>query len=177
MMLFSCYQSLFLIVLYIKLFVASGLSLDFEEHSTHFVTNSCLQNVNIFGPGWDQPQLVFPSRYFFVDHASNCSKRIKFAHIESYSKTNRCLARIQLLNQTQFMNDLLIVRYRLVSDFCENFDILLYDELDKLVVKRSVKSKIYEDNCSCHYNQWNSAMQCDQHTELYQKIHDDLRLV
>lgn len=147
-----------------------------HQHDTQVVTTDCLRDIRIYGPGWEQPELLLPSRYFFVDHVPNCDKRVVRATIVSRSKS-RCLAKMQTFNQTLFSHDLVIFRYRLVTDECDNFDILLYDNVGDVVAKRHVKGSTLSDDCHCatEANRWKDKMRCDATPELYKRIEQDLK--
>lgn len=139
------------------------------------VATDCLRNVNIYGPGWDDPALIVPSRYFFVDHPANCTNRVKSAVIESLSNV-RCLARMQVFDASQFSNDLTIFRYRLVNDAClDGLEIILKDENNEIVARRSVEEPIYDDQCYCPERSWPEKAKCDPSSVMYDRLRKDLR--
>ncbi|KAI1309340.1 Protein O-glucosyltransferase 1 [Halotydeus destructor] len=139
---------------------------------TTIKSKGCLRDVIVHGPGWEKPQLIFPSRYFFVEHPPDCHNRISSARIAS--RSSKCLSRIQFFNETQYANDMVIVRYRLVQDECRDVTISLHDEEGVVVVEKQFGGTIYNENCNCPSATWYSDMQCDSNSEAFTQIEDDL---
>ncbi|RWS09674.1 KDEL motif-containing protein 1-like protein [Dinothrombium tinctorium] len=160
------------IYLLLVIFVNAGATVDSNEQSN--------VGVKVFGPGWDNPQLIFPSRYFFVQHFSD--KRVVRVEIEGKVGENvaanrkDCRIWTQVFNETNFDFDMIIVRYKLMSDRCSNGVIIkLFDANNELLMKKETSTAIYAEECVCHNLRWNELMNCDQNSEIYNQLFADLR--
>lgn len=139
--------------------------------------SNCLKDIKVFGPGWDNPGLILPSRYFFIDHPPDCDERIGKVLIKSLTAV-RCLVRVQIFNQTQFGNDLIIARYRLVEQSCGGgFQILITDLHDNVIKSKAVTEVIYDEQCNCPKEDWFDQLKCDSSDRIYDRLRLDLAWV
>ena len=137
---------------------------------------TCLDQIRVSGPGWDDPTLILPSRYFFIEYPEDCPDRIHKIIVTSPNGYKDCPSRIQMLNETLHGNHLAIVRYKLFTQVCKNgISISLLDQKGNEVKKKLVQVPIYDEVCSCQSEDFWHRMKCDSNSEMYQQIQDDLR--
>lgn len=147
-------------------------------HLIHVISCGCLRDINVYGPGWDDPSLVLPSRYFFIQYPGKCTERISKVVIESKSNRNGCRIKQQVFHDTLYKVGLTVVRYRLFDKVCENgLRITLSDEEGREIKRKETDQVVVDEECSCRQSNFNERMNCDLKPELYQRINDDLRLV
>lgn len=144
----------------------------------HVISSNCLSGVKVYGPGWDDPSLVLPSRYFFVEYPEKCHRKISKVIIESLKEDKVCRNKQQIFHDTFYKVGLTLVRYRLLDKVCEDgLRVMLLDENGQEVKRIESKQVIGDEDCVCPQSDFDQRMECDTTPELYQRIDDDLRSV
>lgn len=121
----------------------------------------------VYGPGWDSPQLVFPSRYFFVQNVNVVNVKIT-----PLSSETRCPFWTQIFRDSNF-NNITIVRYKLMTDVCPQGIIIQLLGDDVVLAERQYDGDIYSEECHCPNQDWSSLMNCHQIN--HQQIDEDLK--
>lgn len=136
----------------------------------------CGSNLSIYGPGWDQPELILPSRYFIINIPNHCDKEAYQVDIIPPRGQKDCLFKQQTLRQT--LLSIVIVRYRLLSLSCTSgFTITISNKTTgQALAIKEVTSAIKSEDCMCPSPDFSEQMGCS--TDLkWSRIEDDLRYV
>ena len=147
----------------------------------HFATanlsvDDCLQGMRVQGPGWDQPDLVLPSRYFFLHLPDGCDKQLLDVAVQSPKGLADCQVRVQVLRQT--IHPWIIVRYRLLSPLCENgLSIRIINKSSgQVVARKDISSVIRSEECTCRLPDFAKRLNCAS-DQASSRISSDLRFV
>ncbi|CAG2118092.1 unnamed protein product [Medioppia subpectinata] len=124
--------------------------------------------IEITGLGWHSPQLVFSSRYFFVWNQSVTSVVIT-------SPDNGCRVWHQMFNETNFMSNLTIIRYKVLSDVCVGgLEMSLLGTDGDVLARKVVTEDVWSERCVCRRPDWSQLMNCDQMSQQFTQIDSDL---
>lgn len=141
------------------------------------ISCNCLLGIEVYGPGWETPSLVLPSRYFFIKYPEKCHQRVSKVVIESINDPKGCRSKQQVFHDTMYKNGLSVVRYRLLDKVCEQgLRITLQDEDGREVRRQETNQVIVDEDCLCPDTSFNHRMKCDSKPDLYQRIDDDLKV-
>lgn len=137
-------------------------------------TEKCGDGLSIYGPGWEQPELILPSRYFFIQVPDQCDKQSVDVHITSPLGYKDCQVKLQVLHP--ILLDLVIVRYRLLSLSCPNgFTIrILHKESGQILAEKMLSSEVRSEECLCRSPDFSVRMGCPKDLKL-SRIDQDLR--
>lgn len=138
-------------------------------------SNHCRDKLTIYGPGWDDIELILPSRYFFIQSPPECATLIQQVSITSLDGSHRgCQLRQELLNDTQTGS--LIVRYRIIEPVCKNgLKISLLSGERQVIASQEYDGFVYGEKCSCQLTDFSERMKCHESTEIYNQINRDLQ--
>lgn len=142
-----------------------------------FTFSSCLSEIKAYGPGWDDPSLVLPSRYFFIEYPEKCRRKISKAIIESLSNQRGCRSKQQVFHDTSYKVGLTVIRYRLLDKVCQDgIRIILVDDNGEQVKQTESRQVIVDEDCSCSEPNFSDRMKCNT-DHLYDRMNEDLRFV
>lgn len=136
----------------------------------------CKDKLTITGPGWDDPTIIFPSRYFFIETTtSECHSLIQHVSIESLDNNSRsCLIKKQIFNVTSY--NTIIVRYKILNNECSNgISINLLDFNNNIITSKYYIKPIISEECNCDINDFINQMKCNENTLIYKQLDDDLK--
>lgn len=147
------------------LFIPSTISSDLDN---------CKSKISIYGPGWDDPSLIFSSRYFFVKSPPECASFIQHVSIGPPDGNIRgCLLKKQVLNSS--ISNTLIVRFRILDSECSNgLKISLLDANQGVVASKEIREPILSEECACDTSDFEERMKCNDNPILYQQLDNDL---
>lgn len=147
-----------------------------ENENEAIGLKTCGPGFRIYGPGWEQPQLILPSRYFFIQVTDRCAKEAFDVHITSPRGDKDCRYRLQVLRQT--LLDFVIVRYRLLSPSCRSGLTISvsHKESGELLARKETHTGIQSEECICRLPDFSERMGCPADINL-SRIHQDLRYV
>ena len=130
----------------------------------------------IYGPGWDDPSLVLPSRYFFIDIPNGCDLSISNVEVASPKgvRDRGCLIKTRVMSETS--TGVVIVRYRVVSPSCqEGISITIYDQHNQVISRKDVTKAILGEDCTCRIDDFNERFKCEEDQVSNEGVHRDLK--
>ena len=122
-------------------------------------TDAVCTDIKIFGPGFEDPDLILPSRYFFIQVPEGCDLQSYSVTIQSRLGLRDCPLKLQVFRET-FLH-LIIVRYRLLDAYCRNgllVSVLLNGS--HLLTQKEISGIIRSEDCNCPVSDFNQRMAC-----------------
>jgi hypothetical protein len=139
------------------------------------VTNSkCGDDIRVHGPGWDQPELILPSRYFFIQVPDGCNKQHYDVQLIPDAFQKNCQVKLQVLRQT--LLSVIIVRYRILSLTCpDGFTISISNSSNgQVLAQKDIEFGVCSEECISRSQDFSHKMGCPSDLT-FSRIHKDLR--
>lgn len=130
-------------------------------------------DIKISGPGFDDPDLILPSRYFFIQVSDGCDLQSYSVTIQSPLGLRDCPLKLQVLRET--FQQIIIVRYRLLDVYCRNgllISVLLNES--QVLVQKEISGLIRSEDCYCPIYDFSLRMGCADDMQS-SRIQEDLK--
>lgn len=131
-------------------------------------------NPEIYGPGWDDPELILPARYFFVRFPSGCSKSLSDVSVQSTKADRECVIVRHIL--TDARDNIVIVRYRLATRMCSHgITITIRNHDGNVIASKSSNGPIRGEKCVCRLDNFAERLGCPKDEVALTGIQRDLQ--